>query len=48
MMIDAQSVPTVTLNDATEMPIIGLGTWELRGEDAVTAVRSAIDLDIAT
>lgn len=44
MMIDAQSVPTVTLNDATEMPIIGLGTWELRGEDAVTAVRSAIDL----
>ncbi|AEX39089.1 oxidoreductase of aldo/keto reductase family, subgroup 1 [Corynebacterium pseudotuberculosis] len=44
MMIDAQSVPTVTLNDATEMPVIGLGTWELRGEGAVTAVRTAIDL----
>ena len=37
-------VPTFTLNDGVEVPAVGLGTWKLRGDDAVTAVRSAIDI----
>ncbi|QGU06700.1 putative oxidoreductase [Corynebacterium occultum] len=36
-------VPTFTLNDGTEMPQIGLGTWKITGEDAVRVVREAID-----
>lgn len=35
-------VPTFTLNDGTEMPQIGLGTWKITGEDAVRVVREAI------
>lgn len=38
------AVPTITLNDGTEMPQIGLGTWKLRGDDAVRIVREAIEL----
>lgn len=37
-------VPTVTLNDSTEMPQIGLGTWKLRGDEAITTIRTAIEL----
>lgn len=40
----AAAVPTITLNDGTEMPQIGLGTWKLRGDDAVRVVREAIEL----
>jgi len=40
----AAAVPTITLNDGTEMPQIGLGTWKLRGDDAVRIVREAIEL----
>lgn len=36
-------VPSFVLNDGTEMPAIGFGTWKLRGDDALAAVRSAID-----
>lgn len=35
-------IPTVTLNDGTEMPQIGLGTWKLTGDEAVRVVREAI------
>ncbi|MDO4761988.1 MAG: aldo/keto reductase [Corynebacterium sp.] len=37
-------IPSITLNDGTEMPAMGLGTWKLQGEEAITAVRSAIEL----
>ncbi|MGP6174964.1 aldo/keto reductase [Corynebacterium sp. A21] len=36
------SIPTFTLNDGTEMPQIGLGTWKINGDDAVRVVREAI------
>jgi 2,5-diketo-D-gluconate reductase A len=36
-------VPTHTLNDGRTIPAIGFGTYPLRGEDAVSAVVSAID-----
>lgn len=32
----------LTLNDGTEMPRIGLGTWKLQGPAAVTVIRDAI------
>ncbi|WP_374064941.1 aldo/keto reductase [Corynebacterium belfantii] len=37
-------IPTITLNDGTEMPAIGFGTYKLREQDAYTAVRSAIEV----
>lgn len=43
-MSTSTAVPTVTFNDATEMPQLGLGTWNLRDEEATTVVRRAIEL----
>lgn len=37
-------VPTITLNDRTEMPQIGLGTWKLQGDEGVRVIRTAIEL----
>lgn len=37
-------IPTITLNDGTEMPAIGFGTYKLREQDAYRAVRSAIEV----
>lgn len=37
------TIPTVTLNDGIAFPLLGLGTYNLRGEDGVAAVRAAID-----
>jgi 2,5-diketo-D-gluconate reductase A len=44
---------TVTLNNGAELPLVGFGTWQLRGEAAYDAVRHALDvgyrhLDTAT
>lgn len=36
--------PTITLNSGTEMPIIGLGTWQLTGRQAADGVRHAFEL----
>ncbi len=36
------SIPTYTLNDGTTLPAIGFGTYPLKGEEAVTAITSAI------
>ena len=46
-------VPTVTLPGSVEMPLLGFGTWQIRGQDAYRAVRTALDvgyrhLDTAT
>ena len=37
------AIPTYTLNDGTALPAIGFGTYPLRGDDGVAAVRSAIE-----
>jgi diketogulonate reductase-like aldo/keto reductase len=38
----AARVPTRTLNDGLEVPSIGFGTWPLRGEAGIDAMRNAI------
>lgn len=38
------NTPTLTLSDGAEIPQIGLGTWELRGEEAYRVVRDAIEV----
>ena len=34
--------PTYTLNDGHEIPAIGFGTYPLRGDQAVSAIVSAV------
>jgi 2,5-diketo-D-gluconate reductase A len=36
--------PAVTLSNAAEMPLLGFGTWQLRGRSAYPAVRRALDV----
>lgn len=36
------TIPTVTLNDGTDFPQLGLGTYNLRGEEGVDAIVAAI------
>ena len=38
------SIPEITLNDGVTLPVIGLGTYDLRGAEGAKAVNSAIDL----
>ena len=42
--MEVMSVPQTTFNDDREMPLLGLGTYKLRGEDLVRSVREAIEL----
>jgi diketogulonate reductase-like aldo/keto reductase len=37
-------IPTVTLNDKTKIPAIGLGTWKLTGSEGKQAITQAINL----
>ena len=37
-------VPRVTLNDGNSLPAIGFGTYPLRGDEAVTAICSALEI----
>ena len=55
MTIDSPAVPTATapLPSGRGMPLLGFGTWQLRGHDAVTATSAALavgyrHLDTAT
>ena len=41
-MTDALQIPTVTLNDDTAFPELGLGTYGLRGEEGIAAIVAAI------
>ena len=34
----------VTLNNSVKMPLMGLGTWDLRGTNCIRTVRAAIDM----
>jgi 2,5-diketo-D-gluconate reductase A len=36
--------PSVTLPDGVQMPLVGFGTWQLRGREAYRAVRHALDV----
>ncbi|KDB53066.1 oxidoreductase [Sphaerotilus natans subsp. natans DSM 6575] len=36
--------PTVSLSDGVEMPLIALGTWPMRGDEAARAVASALEI----
>jgi 2,5-diketo-D-gluconate reductase A len=36
--------PSVALADATQMPLVGFGTWQLRGRRGYQAVRHALDV----
>ena len=36
----------VTLNAGNKMPLVGLGTWNLRGEECVQVVQKQFSLDI--
>lgn len=38
-----QSIPEITLHDGLTLPVIGLGTYNLRGNEGVNAITSAID-----
>ncbi|BDZ50128.1 oxidoreductase [Frondihabitans sucicola] len=42
-MADAIGVPTLTLNDGTAFPAVGLGTYKLNGDDGTAAVKGALD-----
>jgi len=41
-MTEAAAVPTTTLADGVEMPMIGFGTWQLRGRAGRQAVAAAL------
>ncbi|WP_144549554.1 aldo/keto reductase [Bacillus sp. X1(2014)] len=38
------SIPEITLNDGLSLPVIGLGTYKLKGADGVNSIVSAIDI----
>lgn len=42
-MADA-ATETVTLDTGTEMPVLGLGTWQLTGDDALEGARHALEI----
>jgi diketogulonate reductase-like aldo/keto reductase len=44
IVIGPAEMPTVRLPSRAAMPLVGLGTWRLRGEEAYRAVRTALDL----
>lgn len=39
----AKIVPEITLNDGLTLPVIGLGTYTLKGNEGANAIQSAID-----
>jgi diketogulonate reductase-like aldo/keto reductase len=38
------TIPDITLNDGMTVPVIGLGTYKLKGNEGVNSILSAIDL----
>jgi diketogulonate reductase-like aldo/keto reductase len=39
-----KQIPEITLNDGVTLPVIGLGTYTLKGNEGANAIQSAIDL----
>lgn len=39
-----KSVPKITLNDGKQIPILGYGTWDVRGAEGQKAIESALEL----
>ena len=39
-----KSIPEITLNDGITLPVIGLGTYTLKGNDGADAIQSAMDV----
>ncbi len=39
-----QSIPEITLNDGVTLPVIGFGTYKLKGNAGANAINSAIDI----
>ncbi|WP_052359824.1 aldo/keto reductase [Actinoplanes friuliensis] len=51
--MEGMTIPSVTLGGVAEMPLLGFGTWQIRGDAAYEAVREALEagyrhLDTAT
>lgn len=44
MNITTTAIPTATLAGGTTMPLVGFGTFPLRGEDAARAVETALEV----
>ncbi|MCM3117374.1 aldo/keto reductase [Neobacillus sp. MER 74] len=40
----SKTIPEITLNDGLTLPVIGLGTYKLKGNEGVTSIQSAMDL----
>src|SRR6266542_2595513 len=43
-MTQANEAPTVTLTGDAEMPVVGLGTWQLQGRRGYEAIRLALEV----
>src|SRR3954468_2210493 len=39
-----KSIPEITLNDGLTLPVIGLGTYTLKGNEGANAIQNAIDM----
>ena len=39
-----KSIPEITLNDGLTLPVIGFGTWTLKGNEGTNVIQSAIDV----
>jgi diketogulonate reductase-like aldo/keto reductase len=42
--VTSTDVPTVELTNGGMMPLLGFGTWQLRGRSAYDSVRAALDV----
>ncbi|MGG0717990.1 aldo/keto reductase [Robertmurraya massiliosenegalensis] len=40
----SNSIPEITLNDGLKVPVMGLGTYKLKGNDGATSIQHAIDM----
>ncbi|MBV7504885.1 aldo/keto reductase [Bacillus sp. sid0103] len=40
----SKAIPEVTLNDGLTLPVIGLGTYKLKGNEGVNSIQSAMDI----
>jgi 2,5-diketo-D-gluconate reductase A len=41
--MDGAKAPTISLRNGADIPVLGIGTWPLRGEDSARQIRTAIE-----